>query len=291
MQSLDKIRRRIKSIKMTAKITGAMKLVAVAKMKQLTNNYKQTATFIKDFYKIMGQLFLDVDQKQLDRKTDVKKKLWILITSSLGLCGSYNIAICKETFSKMNSDDDLIVIGRKGVTYFKAKKMFKNITNQYDFVDQNLNHYIFLPIIETLISNFNTNKYSKINLCYTSFVNSLVSNPKIIQLLPLQRELFVAKDTKAKYTSLTEDKKEILYENNKANIITSITPLYLTTLLFGAYSESRLCEYAARRNAMENATDNANDLIDKLTLQYNVVRQQNITQEINEIVGGANAGE
>jgi F-type H+-transporting ATPase subunit gamma len=193
--------------------------------------------------------------------------------------------------AKMNKDDDLIIIGKKGYSYFKSRKIIKNIINQYDFGDQVIDHYYFLPLTESIMQMYEENKYANINLCYTTFVNSLVFNPRIIRLLPLDKKLFHPDDSNHKFTSLTKDNKEIIYEASREEIIKSISPLYITTLIYGAYSESRLCEFASRRNAMENATDNANELIEQLTLEYNVVRQQNITQEINEIVGGSSAGE
>jgi F-type H+-transporting ATPase subunit gamma len=108
-----------------------------------------------------------------------------------------------------------------------------------------------------------------------------------IQLLPFDSSLFKSKDVKSASVDLNDEKKEIDYEPNKSDILKSSIPIFFATSLFAAISESRVCENGARRNAMETATDNAKELIDELTLEFNDARQQNITQEINEIVAGA----
>jgi F-type H+-transporting ATPase subunit gamma len=146
-----------------------------------------------------------------------------------------------------------------------------------------------LPLCENILNLYNSQQFGTINLVYTKFVNSLTFNPTDIQLLPFDSSLFKTADTKKHMVNidLDEKNKEIEYEPSKEDILNSALSIFVTTALYAAIYESNVCENAARRNAMDTATDNAKELINDLTLEFNDARQQNITQEINEIVAGA----
>jgi F-type H+-transporting ATPase subunit gamma len=149
-----------------------------------------------------------------------------------------------------------------------------------------------LPTTELIRDAIENGEYKSVHLIYSQFINSLTFRPTDIQLLPLDYTLFQTtnNDDKAQptpYISVTEDNKVIEYEPSKIEILKSSISVYITTLVYAAIAESRVCENAARRNAMETASDNAKHLIDDLITQYNRARQETITQEINEIVAGA----
>jgi F-type H+-transporting ATPase subunit gamma len=207
------------------------------------------------------------------------------------LCGAFNINACKYLINKLQPEDDIIVIGKKGYSYLKARDFGSRIVNFGEVSDVNIDYIEVLPISDFVINSFNQGKYQQVHLIYTKFINSLTFDPTSIQLLPIDTNLFKTKETQAKtrYVSLTSDHKEIDYEPSKLAIIKSAIPTFVSSVIFGAVTESKVCESGSRRNAMETASNNAKQLISNLTLQYNRVRQESITQEINEIVAGAGA--
>jgi F-type H+-transporting ATPase subunit gamma len=207
----------------------------------------------------------------------------------LGLCGAFNINVCKHLLTNIQPNDKIVVIGRKGYSYLKSHGFADRIIQHVDFSDNFLDYLEVLPLCEEIIANFNSREYESVRLVYTKFVNSLTFNPIDIQLLPFDSSLFKSdKKDKVSRLDLDEKNKEIEYEPNKQDILSSSLPIFITTSVYAAVYESRVCENGSRRNAMETATDNAKELIDELTLEFNEARQQNITQEINEIVSGAN---
>jgi F-type H+-transporting ATPase subunit gamma len=158
-----------------------------------------------------------------------------------------------------------------------------------DFSNNNLDYLEMLPLCEQIIAEYHNHKFNTVRLVYTKFINSLTFDPIDIQLLPFDSSLFQHLNPQDKKMSLDldEKKREIEYEPSKEDILESSISIFIATTIFAAISESRVCENGARRNAMETATDNAKDLMNELTLEFNDARQQNITQEINEIVAGA----
>jgi F-type H+-transporting ATPase subunit gamma len=187
----------------------------------------------------------------------------------------------------MQHEDKVLVVGRKGYSYLKSHGHEAAVIGHLDFSNTELDYLSMLPACENVIEQFNGGAFSSVHLVYTKFVNSLTFNPTEIQLLPFDSSLFKNTDQKQSLLNLSADKKEIDYDPSKEDILKSSLPIFFATSLFAAISESRVCENGARRNAMETATDNARELIDDLTLEFNDARQQNITQEINEIVAGA----
>jgi F-type H+-transporting ATPase subunit gamma len=190
----------------------------------------------------------------------------------------------------MQPSDKVIVIGRKGYAYLKSRDFGERIIEHVDFSDNVLDYFEVLPLSEEIITYFNNHEYDAVHLVYTKFVNSLTFTPTSIQLLPFDSSLFKHEDKPKGLkvnVDLNEQNKEIEYEPSKMDILKSSLSIFVTTSLYTAIYESRICENGSRRNAMETATDNARELIDELTLEFNEARQQNITQEINEIVAGA----
>ncbi|GHU33095.1 hypothetical protein FACS1894166_07800 [Bacilli bacterium] len=209
------------------------------------------------------------------------------------MCGAYNMNVCKHLMSIIKPNDKVLVIGRKGFHILKNKGLEKSLIGPMEFSDVGLNYLELLPSSEHVLQMFEKKMISSANIVYTKFINSLSFEPRHMQVLPLQHNLFKPDDQKSnpERVDLTDDYKEIMYEPTKDEILKSSIPIYLTTSIFAAIAESKVCENASRRNAMETATDNADRIMDELTLEYNQARQENITQEINEIVAGADGSQ
>lgn len=283
MQSLDLIKKRIKSIEATRKITNAMKLVATTKIKSQSKSFEAVSIFCHEYYRVFKALILREPNLDFLRQPDKKvqdQDLYILCTSDLGLCGPFNNTICKFLMSKIRPQDKILVFGQKGVSYLKLHRMGDQIikTMRWD-LDAN-NYYALLPLSYEILSAYATGKYKNIKVVYTEFKSTVSSAPKMWNILPIWPELFGA-------TKEVQVRDWTIFEPSAKDIIKAILPVYVSNLVYGALVESTLCESTSRRFAMEGATKNATELIDTLRIQYNQARQEAITQEINEIVAGA----
>ena len=282
MQSLDLIKKRIKSIQATKKITNAMKLVATTKIKSLSKSFEAVSVFCREYYRVFKTLIIRHPDLDFLRKPNAKVQdvdLYILCTSDLGLCGPYNNNVCKHLLEKLRPQDKILVFGQKGVGYLKAHNHGHQIahTMRWD-MDAN-NYYALLPLSYEILALYADGKYKNIKVVYTEFKTTVSNVPKMWNILPIWPELFGA-TKEAIVTDWT------IFEPDPKEIIKAILPVYVSNLIYGALIESTLCEAANRRFAMEGATKNATELIDKLRIQYNQARQEAITQEINEIVAG-----
>jgi F-type H+-transporting ATPase subunit gamma len=293
MQSLDLIKRRIKTVQTTAKITNAMKLVATAKIKKQMAEFKVVSEFCKVFYDIIEEVTKGLMIEEIFTKPTTNKTLYVLVSSSLGLCGAFNQNVCKMLLEKLQPSDQIVIVGKKGFGYLRSKGFEKNVTDVIEISDTDTDYLEAMPISEKIVHSFITGEVARVELIYTKFVNSILFEPAAIQILPLSQTLFMdnKQGVKKIYTTLTADKKEIQFEPDRIQIIKNVIPVFVLTMVYAAIAESRVCENGARRNAMETASDNAKELIEDLTLQFNRARQEGITQEINEIVAGAGGGE
>ncbi len=282
---LQATKRRISSVNNTKKITNAMKLVATSKLRIWKNKLGGTSVYASTLHHLMGVLSLCVGKENLKAvypyDETVDSTLYIIITSSLGLCGGYNYGVYKLAQKQIDkSKDKVVVIGTKGYSYFNKNKYnvddkFVNLLNDYDLQKvRELRNYVM-----SLLDN---RKVSKVRIIYTSFINSITFIPKCEDVFPL---------TNIDGEEPTQKEKDMLIEPNPEIVLKNIIPLYIESLINGRIIESSVSEQASRSNAMDSATDNAKDILSKLQIQYNKARQQAITQEITEIVGGANAQE
>lgn len=283
MQSQDLIKKRIKSIQATKKITNAMKLVATTKIKAQLRSFEAASVFCREYYRIFKTLIIrepNLDFLRLDNAKVQDQDLYILCTSDLGLCGPYNNNICKFLLTKLRPQDKVLVFGQKGVSYLKMHNRGDQIvkTQRWD-LDAN-NYYSLLPLSYEIITDYVSGKYKQIIVVYTEFKSSLSNVPKMWNILPIWPELFGATKEEVIYDPT-------IFEPNAKDIIKAILPVYVSNLIYGSLIEATLCESTSRRFAMEGATKNASELIDTLKIQYNQARQEAITQEINEIVAGA----
>lgn len=281
MQSLDLIRKRIKSIEATKKITNAMKLVATTKLRKQRKTFEAASSFCVDYYDIFQQLVTQNPELRFLRRKYNKDHavLYILITSDLGLCGAYNSNICKHLVSALKPKDKILVFGQKGLNWLKAHHYEKQIVRSLHWELTDTSYYALLPLGVEILSAFANGKYEKVKVVYTRFETSIRYTPQIWDILPVAAAKL---DSHVKVRAATT-----IFEPNSREIILRTLPNFISNLLFGALVESILCESYSRRFAMEGATKNATDLIEQLKVQYNQARQEAITQEINEIVAGS----
>lgn len=278
--SLLAVRKRINTVTSIRKITKAMKLIASSRYSKLKEIYDSNTSYISSLRLAMEICLENVDynNKKLPTcliKNEGNKKLYIFISPTLGLCGSYYYSLDKLAKTILTKDDDCIFIGEKGYKHYKNKV---NLAND-EFINllDNLtldNVNLFRHYIDNL---YLTNNYSSVNVIYTEYISALETKAKCIQLLPL-----IDIDD----PSVTH--KEPVFEGDSYDVASLIIPHYLDALIYRILLESLISEQTCRKNSMDNATSSADKLIYNLKLEYNKIRQQKITQEITEIVSSSN---
>jgi F-type H+-transporting ATPase subunit gamma len=281
---MREIKRRIKSVRSTEHITNAMKLVSASKLRKAKAIFEKTSQYFGFVTESIEEIFnsnAEVPKDYLAGSREVNKSCYIIITSSRGLCGSFNTNVIKESSALIegNPEDPIIVaIGTKGRDFF-AKKGYR-IEEAYMLPPENISfletHEVSKPIIEM----YDNKEIDEVVLVYTSYVSSLVQKVKTVTLLPFT----IIKDPSAKKLAM-----QVEYEPSMNQVFNYLVPKYVEIMIYRAIVESATCEHAARRIAMDSATDNAREMIGDLTLNYNRARQSAITQEISEIVGGSEA--
>lgn len=276
-QSLHKTKRRIASVNSTKKITKAMELVATVKLKRFKNVMLENEAYAKELVDIIHHLFahIDVEDNPYLVETKSETDLYIVVSSNLGLCASYNNNIFNFVNGNVKKDKtEIIPIGFKGQNYLR-KEGYK-LLNEFVSINERLEFEEIKKLGELITKEFVNGKYRSIRLIYTHYVNSLKFVPEEITIFPIQN---VEGESKAGY--------EPILDPNAKTLIDELVPIYVSSTLYHKIIESQVSEQASRRTAMENANDNADEIIDKLTLEYNKARQTAITQEITEIVSGS----
>ncbi|MCR5516138.1 MAG: ATP synthase F1 subunit gamma [Lachnospira sp.] len=286
MASMRDIKRRRDSIQSTGQITKAMKLVSTVKLQRAKGKAESTKPYSDLMYETVSNILAksgNINHRYLVAGESTKKAV-ITITGNRGLAGGYNSNIDKLIInSGFNKDDvDIIAIGTKGRDFLKRKGY--NIAKDYSDVINEPLYTDAKEICDELLERFAAGEIGEIYLAYTSFKNTVVHIPKLIKLLPVSTE-----DLKSEEGDKKVDTTPMSYEPEEDEALDMIIPKYVCSLIYGALIESVASENGARMQAMDNATSNAEDLISKLSLQYNRARQGAITQEITEIIGGANA--
>lgn len=281
---LQATKRRIRSVSSTKKITKAMELVATSKLKKTKNRYEEVKAYTEEIMNMVGSILskkIDTNCEYL-KANNSDKTLYIVVTSSLGLCGGYNANIYKEVLHEVPLENSLlIVLGSKGCSYFKNRGY--NIIESY-LEDSTGNEYeISRRVSRIALSKFINKEVGKIKLVYTRYVNSVTFQPLIVDLLPVTKPHVFEQEVKNKIH------KDTLFEPDATTILDTLIPMYFESSLYGKFVECHVSEQASRRMAMENASDNADEIIEQLQLQYNKARQSAITQEITEVVAGADA--
>lgn len=204
----------------------------------------------------------------------------MVVNSNLGLCGGYNANINRMVMSQIKPPDAIYAIGSKAVAFYGARKV--KIIKQNTEVDVNFSNDLAGQIGQELMEFYTTNQFDEIKLAYTKFINNVTFEPTTLRLFPIIKNQKVDKQE-------NQVNLQIEFEPDAQTILEKTINLYLNTVLYGTIVESQVSEQASRRTAMDAATKNGKELVEKLNIQYNRERQAAITQEISEIVGGANA--
>jgi F-type H+-transporting ATPase subunit gamma len=284
MANLKEIRNRITSIGSTMQITSAMKMVSAAKLKKAQDAITAMRPYSSKLTELLQNLSATLDDDaggSFSTERDVKKVLLVVITSNRGLCGGFNSSITKQVTKTVaekyaNATVDLLTIGKKGND--SLSKQFTVIDNKNDIYDD-LTFDNVSKIAEKLMDLYIDGSYDKIEVVYNQFKNAATQIPQVEQFLPIKPIEGGEAITNSDY----------IFEPSKEEIILALIPKSLKTQLYKSVRDSFASEHGARMTAMHKATDNATDLRDELLLTYNKARQAAITNEILEIVGGAEA--
>ena len=283
MSGLKEIRNRISSVSSTMQITNAMKMVSAAKLKKAQDSITATLPYsnkLSDLVKNISASIDSVDSNPLFVKREVKSALVIVITSNKGLCGGFNSNIIKEVYNISSqygtNKPDLLTIGKKGNDILKKK--FNVISSHNDLYDDFSYSNVRL-IANDIMGLYTEEKYDEIVLVYNHFKNAATQIITKEQFLPIAENSDEDLSIQGDY----------IFEPNREKILNELIPKTLSIQLFKSISDSIAGEHGARMTAMHKATDNASELRDQLKLTYNKARQTAITNEILEIVGGAEA--
>ena len=277
--STKDIKNRIRSMESTKQITKAMEMVAASKLRRAQAQVLDARPYFETLYAAIQ----DIVQNNRDFsspylvKREVKKSLYVVIAGDRGLAGGYNSNVLKLTMEQLQGKDATVLpIGKKAVDYFKAHGIQTLSATYAEAEDVSVGDCF--SISKQLSQLFLKGEYDEISIVYTNFISVLSQSPTSMQILPLRCEVQGEAENKG---------SDILYEPDSETVFASIIPEYLGGILYGALCESRAAEQAARRTAMDSATQNAEEMIGNLSLQFNRARQAAITQEITEIVAGS----
>jgi len=278
--NMKAVKLRIKSVENTMQITKAMELVASSKLRRAKERSDNCRPYFEELYDTLKTIAAgNTDFSSVYAKaTEAEKVCYVVIAGDRGLAGGYNgnLFKCFEADAK-GKDYSVLPIGKKAVEYFKRKKA--DILSEEFAEIAPITVGDCFEVARLLCNEFKTGEYKHIELVYTEFVSMLTQQPHSVPVLPLS-ELTDSENRQ-------EIRNLILYEPQSEEVFDAIVPEYLAGVVFGAVCDSVASEQAARRTAMESATSNAEEMIGKLSLLYNRARQASITQEITEIVGGA----
>ncbi|MCQ2742752.1 MAG: ATP synthase F1 subunit gamma [Bacilli bacterium] len=282
---LNKTKHRIESIKSTQKITKAMGMVATVKLKRFRDAKTKNALYEQEVANAMAFALANGDSSASHYAMESEKEglgtLYIVISSNLGLCAGYNSNVFKFVESIFKEGDKLAFIGEKAKTHFSHDPRFENsIEPFFEEYGTDLNADEVSKSVYKLKDAYNAEKFKRIEIVYTKYVNSLTFEPAIYTLLPLS---LVRKENE------NESYCPPLLEPGPREMVHALMPQYLSSALNAKYIESQLSEQASRSRAMDTANDNADELIRKLTIEYNKARQGAITQQITEVVSGSTA--
>jgi len=293
MPSLKEVRNRITSVSSTQQITSAMKMVSAAKLRRAQDAVTQMRPYSNKLQEILENLTAGMEnstESPYSIQRDVKNVLLVVITSNRGLCGAFNTNVIKQAnkLAKENyqgKKTSVMAIGKKANDFFK-KTNFALVTPDtakkgHELYDQ-LNFANVAPFAEYIMKSFTKNEFDEVVLIYNQFKNAAVQILTTEQFLPVSKK----QETKNKKS---KSKTDYIFEPNKEFIVKELIPKSLKTQLYKALLDSNAAEHGARMTAMHKATDNAKDLLKALKLSYNKARQATITNEILEIVGGAEA--
>ncbi len=289
MPSLDDLKKRIKSVKSTQKITKAMKMVAAAKLRKAQENAEKGRPYSQKMQNIILNLTESINDydsapKLLVGTGNDKTYLCVVMTADRGLCGGFNTNICKlakTNFKKILNEGKvlkIITVGTKGLDQIK-REFGKYVVNKFSFKEKKQITFNEAEIIgREIINLFKKNEFDKCILFYNNFKNVITQIPQAQQIIPAQSESIKPKRENSLFYEFEPEEDEILED---------LLPKNISTQVFHAFLENAASEQGSRMTAMDNATRNAGDLVEKLTINYNRSRQASITKELIEIISGA----
>jgi len=307
MTSAKEIKKRIKSISNTKKITKAMEMVAAAKMRRSVEAGLRTRTYANLGWATILNISESKDADKishplLEKRKEVKKALIVLIASNRGLCGGFNSAIINKALASVKKHKiptDFIIIGKRGISI--ASRFGQNIISEFEKNDSSLIMTDVVAPAKMIINDFLEKKYDKVLMAYTDFISPAKQVPRMRQILPVDianEDEYLGVVGKSEILKTSKDyikeKEEkylsggfsFMYEPDADEVLDKILPRMIEVQLFQALLESNASEHSARMAAMNKATSAASDLVDELTLYYNKARQAAITAEIAEISAG-----
>lgn len=290
---LKEVRERIKSVQSTQQITKAMKMVSAAKLRRAQQAITEMRPYANRLDRMMKNIVSNLEgdiQSPYVAKREAQNVAIIVITSNRGLCGAFNTNIIKETIAKIENEYEsqknkgaitLIFVGKKGYDVLKKRYADQNIVADYVDLFSDLSYENISRVSDHVMLAFKDKKFDAVDVCFGQFRNAAVQEPKCVQFLPVQpvKKLDNADDKKSDY----------LFEPSKEEVLQELIPSILQTSFQKYILENHASEHGARMTAMDNATTNADELMKELRINYNKARQEAITKELSEIVGGAAA--
>ncbi|MBI4185805.1 ATP synthase F1 subunit gamma [Candidatus Berkelbacteria bacterium] len=298
MPSTQDLRRKIKSVKATGKLTRAMQMVAASKMNRATAAAVASRAYAAEAWAILSALsartqishplFASVEgapsapeQSPLNHSSNgtVGRQALIVITSNRGLAGSLNTQVIRVVTQNISESIDLVTIGRKGAQFFRRFHPDRLVA---DFPASDATPHVseVTPVATLVVDGFRRGTYAGVSVAYTHFVSTLAQEPRLLQLLPIVTD---------KSYEWSKRRSEVTIEPDPVIVLDMLATKIVPLRLYQCLLESSASEHSARMLAMKNATDNARDIVDDLTLVYQGVRQANITRQIIEVSAGANA--
>jgi F-type H+-transporting ATPase subunit gamma len=285
--NLRDMRRKIASIQSTQKITNTMKLVAAAKLRRAQNDILIMRPYAYEMHEMASSLALraNPDLHPLLAKKEEGKILLVAVTSDRGLCGAFNTNILKraegfvEEKQEKGQEVSILTIGRKARDHFKRRAQYQLARAFVDFFLKRVEYDQAAMVAELVTAEFVQGKYDAVYVIYNEFKSAIRQDVTVERLLPIE----------SMEVREGEPLVDFIYEPSPQEILDDLLPLHFKTQIYRVFLESYASEQGARMTAMDNATNNAEDLIKSLTLQYNKARQATITKELLEVVGGAEA--
>lgn len=293
---LKEVRERIKSVASTQQITKAMKMVSASKLRRAQQAITEMRPYANSLDKMLKNIVSNLEgdiNSPYVKAREPKKVALVVITSNRGLCGAFNTNIIKEAILKLEGDYSaqradknvsLIFVGKKG--YDVLRKRFPDCHINRDFVDlfADLSFDNVAQVSQMLMDNFSSGEYDRVDVCYGQFRNAAVQEPKAVQFLPVAKF-----ETEQTSKSSKKSKADYIFEPSKETLLNELIPSILQTNFQKFVLDNHASEHGARMTAMDNATTNAEELMKELKINYNKARQEAITKELSEIVGGAAA--
>ena len=277
--STKEIKNRIRSMESTKQITKAMEMVAASKLRRAQAQVANSRPYFEILYSVIRDIVHSGSDTSLPYLTSVRhgdrKIAYIVIAGDRGLAGGYNSNILKMSYAEMDGGAVVLPVGKKALDFFRARKMPLFSENYAEAEDVSVGDCF--TIAKNLCKAFKAGEFDEIRIGYTKFVSVLSQTSVTMKLLPLDEPC----------GECEEPQSDMIYEPGSEEVFEAIIPEYLGGIIYGALCESRASEQAARRTAMDSATQNADDMIADLSLKFNQARQAAITQEITEIVAGS----